>query len=159
MVEIRIASWESRFGAWIIDIILIYALVAVIESAIPTLTGWSPQVFALALPVIAGLSVPFASNTVLLFLYWTIMEGTTGQSVGKMVLNLRLTDRTGDAAGIPKAALSAFGKAFLLPLDCLIGWFAMEKSGLRLFNRLSDTIVIRCDYTPPDGVTYIHEDD
>jgi RDD family. len=87
------------------------------------------------------------------------MEGTTGQSVGKMVLNLRLTDRTGDPAGIPKAALSAFGKAFLLPLDCLIGWLAMEKTGLRLFNRLSDTIMIRCDYMPPDGVTYIHEDD
>ena len=42
---------------------------------------------------------------------------------------------------------------------CLIGWFAMEKTRLRLFNRLSDMIVIRCDYMPPDGVTYIHEDD
>jgi len=70
-----------------------------------------------------------------------------------------IIDSAGYTAGIPKTALSASGKAFLLPLDCLIGWFAMEKTGFWLFNRLPDTIVNRCDYTPPEGVTYIHEDD
>lgn len=159
MVELRIASWESRLGAWIIDIILIYALVALTDSAIATLLGSDSAGVSVGMPAVAGIPIPFVSNALLLFVYWTVMEGTTGQSVGKMVLNLRLTDRAGEAAGIPKAALSAFGKAFLLPLDCLIGWLAMGKTGLRLFNRLSDTIVIRTDYTPPDGVTYTHQDD
>jgi hypothetical protein len=36
-----------------------------------------------------------------------------------------------------QAAVESVGKAFLLPLDCLLGWI------LRIFNYLSETIVIR----------------
>lgn len=53
------------------------------------------------------------------------------------------------------AALESFGKAFLLPLDCLIGWLAMPDSKLRLFNRISNTLVIRTKYEEPEEIRYI----
>jgi hypothetical protein len=38
--------------------------------------------------------------------------------------------------------VEAFGKAFLLPFDCLIGMLYLQVGRQRLFNRLSDTVVI-----------------
>ena len=99
------------------------------------------------------------TNSVVLFLYWTILEGYSGKSIGKMALNLRVTGRSGERIGFGEAALSSFGKAFLLPFDCLIGWIAMPDTRLRLFNRLSNTIVIKTTYEAPAGVEYIKEKD
>lgn len=96
-------------------------------------------------------------NSGALFFYWTILEGYSGKSIGKMALNLRVTGRSGEKIGFGAAALSSFGKAFLLPLDALIGWIAMPGTNLRLFNRLSNTIVIKTEYEPPAGVEYIKE--
>jgi uncharacterized RDD family membrane protein YckC len=94
---------------------------------------------------------------VLIFFYWTLLEGYNGQSIGKMALNLKVTDRIGGKIDFKKAALESFGKAFLLPLDCLVGWLAMPCSKLRLFNRVSNTIVIKTKYEEPEGVAYIKE--
>jgi len=74
-----------------------------------------------------------------------------------MAMNLRVTGRIGEKINLPTAALESFGKAFILPLDCLIGWLAMPGSKLRLFNRISNTIVIRTKYEGPEGVTYVKE--
>lgn len=92
-----------------------------------------------------------------MFAYWTLFEGYNGQSVGKMALNLKVTDRKGGKIVFRVAALESFGKAFLLPLDCLIGWLAMPNSKLRLFNRISSTIVIRTKYEEPEEVRYVKE--
>ncbi|KQC15659.1 MAG: hypothetical protein APR56_13165 [Methanosaeta sp. SDB] len=83
------------------------------------------------------------------------MEGYRGQSLGKMALNLKVTDMRGDEIDFPRAAIESFGKAFLLPLDCLIGWIAMPGSGQRLFNRLSETIVVVINEAAPEGVRYV----
>jgi uncharacterized RDD family membrane protein YckC len=85
------------------------------------------------------------------------MEGFRGQSIGKMVMNLKVVTRDGTKIHYSAAAIESIGKAFLLPLDCLIGWLAMPNSKLRVFNRLSNTIVIKTDYKEPDGVLYIKE--
>ncbi|MBR1369449.1 hypothetical protein RJ53_08055 [Methanocalculus chunghsingensis] len=159
MGEIHIAGWETRFWAWLIDLILISVSMRLIDQLISSITGWSP---ASELAFSAGtfwFITSFWSGSVLLFFYWTIMEGTGGQSVGKMVMNLKVTGRRGETAGIPRAAVSAFGKAFILPLDCLIGWLGMPGTGLRLANRISETMVIRSEYPEPEGVTYIRKDD
>ncbi len=76
-----------------------------------------------------------------MFLYWTALEGYRGQSLGKMVLNLSVVGSVGERIGFKDAAVESFGKAFLLPLDCLLGWLAVPGSGQRIFNRFSDTVV------------------
>jgi uncharacterized RDD family membrane protein YckC len=155
MVTIHLASWGQRFWAWLIDIIIVVIVVNVVTSLGGMLYQF-PHLYNLP-----GNLFPFdlGVNSVVLFLYWTILEGYSGKSIGKMALNLRLTGRSGEEAGYGLAAVSAFGKAFLLPIDCLIGWIAMPGTRLRLFNRLSNTIVIKTEYQPPAGVEYVKEKD
>ena len=85
------------------------------------------------------------------------MEGFSGQSIGKMVMNLRVVNRDGTRIRYTTAALESLGKAFLLPLDCLIGWLAMPGTKLRVFNRISNTIVVKSDYKEPYGIQYVRE--
>ena len=75
--------------------------------------------------------------------YWTALEGYRGQSLGKMLLNIVVTGPLCESIRFRDAAVESFGKAFLLPIDCLIGWFALRDSQQRLFNKISDTVVIK----------------
>lgn len=152
--EIRIASWWRRLGAWLIDIIL----VGMLWDLLAGLAGLAGPfgIFGFHSPFFHHRFVDLGSDDALvLFIYWTLMEGYWGQSLGKMALGLKVTGRRGDKIDLPKAAIESFGKAFLLPLDCLIGWIAMPGSGQRLFNRLSETIVVMVDDSVPEGVRYV----
>ena len=126
MEEIRRASWKDRIWAWLIDLLLMSILGYLIAIV---------------------LSLPFFGHdevllqAAMMFLYWTILEGYRGQSIGKMVLSLVVVGPVGERIGFRDAAIESFGKAFLLPLDCLAGWLLMRGSGQRLFNRLSNTVV------------------
>ncbi len=93
-------------------------------------------------------------------MYWTALEGRQGQSVGKMVMNIAVTDERGDDIDYGTAAIESFGKAFLLPIDILVGWLAYEE-GSRLFNKLSSTIVIETDEEDrePSDVEYVYPSD
>lgn len=146
MENIYLAKWESRFWAWLIDILLVSALYVGIAGFL----GFLPKLDFIRLE-------GFGVHGMLIFFYWTLFEGYNGQSIGKMALNLKVTDRIGGKIDLKKAALESFGKAFLLPLDCLIGWLAMPGSKLRLFNRVSNTIVIKTKYEEPEGIAYIKE--
>ncbi|HPJ30777.1 MAG TPA: RDD family protein [Methanothrix sp.] len=155
--EIRIASWWRRLGAWLIDIIL----VGILMDVLATISGISGPFSIFGFWPMPG---PFfhhwfvdigPDDGLVLFVYWTLLEGYRGQSLGKMALGLKVTDRRGDEIDLPRAAIESFGKAFLLPLDCLIGWIAMPGSGQRLFNRLSETIVVLVDEAAPEGVRYL----
>ena len=123
-----VASWEDRFWAWLIDIVLIgilwHRIVIVLEIDLFEFNG------ALA-------------HSILLFVYWTALESYRGQSLGKMILNIAVTSTSGEKVGFADAAVESFGKAFLLPIDCLISWIFFRGSGQRLFNKISDTIVVR----------------
>jgi len=128
MVEIAVlSSWESRFWAWLIDVLLMGILWHGVLIVLKIDTFGLEGVFLLA---------------VLLFIYWTALEGYRGQSVGKMVMKIVVTGPLGESIRFRDAAMQAFGKAFLLPFDCLACWFAFRESRQRLFNRISDTIVI-----------------
>ena len=152
--EVRIASWRRRVGAWLIDIILVGILWDLLAGAAGPITQfhfWLPPG-----PIFSAWFVHLGSgDALILFAYWTVLEGTRGQSLGKMALGLKVTDRRGDAIDLSRAAIQSFGKAFLLPVDVLIGWIAMPGSGQRLFNRLSETIVVLVDDSAPEGVRYV----
>jgi uncharacterized RDD family membrane protein YckC len=126
MDEIIRASWKDRFWAWLIDGLL----VAILWSSIMTISTASAT-------SAEGLGILSA----LLFIYWTALEGYRGQSLGKMLMNLVVVGPVGEKIGFRDSAIESFGKAFLLPVDCLFGWIAYKGSGQRAFNRFSDTIV------------------
>ena len=78
-----------------------------------------------------------------LFLYWTYTEGTTGQSLGKKIMKIKVTDLQGEPIDMSRSAYQAIGKAFLLPLDAIVGLLMYQDKEQRLFNHLSETIVVR----------------
>src|SRR5215208_3522873 len=68
------------------------------------------------------------------FGYWTYFGYTSGQSIGKRLLKIKTVDLSGNRIDIKSAAVESFGKAFLLPIDVILGW---------IFSKISNTIVIK----------------
>ena len=151
---IYLANWSARFWAWLVDIILIILFLNIIRGIfdpfwkLPLLWDYRNwEVFA------------FGFESLFFLAYWTVMEGYRGQSIGKMVMNLKVVNREGTKINYPTAALESLGKSFppILFFDCLIGWLAMPGTKLRVFNRISNTIVIKADYKEPHGILYVRE--
>ena len=149
-----LAKWSARFWAWLIDLILVILFLNIVIGALARV--WTIS-HLWELPNLDLFELGF--QTFIFFLYWTILEGTKGQSIGKMVMNIRVVNRDGSRLDYPTAAVESLGKAFIviLILDCLIGWLAMPGTKLRLFNRISNTIVIKIDYRELEGIVYIKE--
>jgi len=124
---IVLSSWGDRFWAWLIDVLLIcliwYKIIIVLEVGVFTISG-----------------ILLLSS--LLFIYWTSLEGYRGQSVGKMFLKIAVTGPYGEQIRFRDAAAESFGKAFLLPVDVLMSLILCQRSRQRLFNKISNTIVI-----------------
>jgi len=145
--KIHLASWGDRFFAWLIDVILVGA----VSSTLGDVAG----VYSLTVGDVS-MTLPLLSvNGLGFWLYWTVLEGYGGQSAGKLVMDIAVTDEYGEDIGFVTAAIQAFGKAFLLPLDCLIGWLAMSGQYVRVFNKLSGTIVVERGEDEPTGVEYV----
>lgn len=58
-------------------------------------------------------------------------------------MNLKTTNLDGTVAEGKKVAIAAFGKAFLLPFDVVLGWIFTNEKRQRIFNRVSNTVVIK----------------
>lgn len=149
-----LAKWSGRFWAWLIDIIIVILFLNIVRGVLDPF--WK-------LPLLWDYGhweiVAVGFEAIFFFLYWTVMEGFDGrgQSIGKMVMNLKVVNRDGSKISYRNAAIESFGKAFLLPFDCLIGWLAMPNTKLRVFNRISHTIVIKTDYKEPAGIVYVKD--
>jgi uncharacterized RDD family membrane protein YckC len=138
---LKFAFWGERFLAWLIDVIILGVIVAILGllmwwvaaqpfTWVPGWPSWMPF-------------FNFGPGGVIYFVYWMFMEGAYGQSIGKMVMRIKVTRLDGSSIGMTHAALESVGKAFLLPLDCLLGWILYPRRRQRIFNYLSETIVIR----------------
>jgi uncharacterized RDD family membrane protein YckC len=60
-----------------------------------------------------------------------------------MVMRIKVTRLDGSPVGMGNAALESIGKAFVLPLDLLLGWILYPRRRQRIFNYISNTIVIK----------------
>ena len=147
-----LGKWSTRFWAWLIDFILVILFLNIIRGIFQPF--W---IIPLYLDFHRWEPYEFGFQTFFFFAYWTVMEGFRGQSIGKMVMNLRVVNRDGTKINYSTAAIESAGKAFLLPFDCLIGWLGMPGTKLRVFNRISNTIVIKTDYREPAGILYVKE--
>jgi uncharacterized RDD family membrane protein YckC len=138
--SIRLANWGERFVAWLIDVLILSAMITLLRFftwlSWPSIT-WMPNA-PTWMPFI-----DFGTSNIVHFLYWMITEGTYGQSIGKMIMRIKVTRLDGKPANMAQAALESVGKAFLLPLDCILGWLLYPRRRQRLFNYLSQTIVVR----------------
>ena len=103
-----LARWSARFWAFLIDIILFILFLNIIRDIfnpiwkLPLL--WDYQHWG---------SLSFGFEFIFLFAYWTIMEGYHGQSIGKMIMNLKIVNRDGTKINYLTAAIESFPEAFL----------------------------------------------
>ena len=151
--ELTIARWSDRFFAWLIDYVIIFAGAFTVFFMVIGTANFKE--------IISGnfeysRSFEFAPISIVFFLYWLILEYKTGQSIGKIVLRLKITNLKGESADLKSIAISSFGKAVLLPVDVIFGRIFTNKKRQRIFNRLGKTIVIKIEdvENEPDNVTY-----
>jgi uncharacterized RDD family membrane protein YckC len=155
--EITLARWSTRFWAWLIDFIIVTIAIEVIFAI-----AYAPLALNQGVQGNPGLgAVRFAVQSLLFFAYWTYFESTTGQSIGKKLLKIKTADLAGNVPDIRNIAIQSFGKAFLLPIDVFFGWIFTNDKRQRLFNRASDTIVVRVvgnQVLGPENVGYRKEE-
>ncbi len=136
--KIIIAKWTDRFLAWLIDFIVIsmistlviFALFGTLDYGFIDNSFWAE-------------SMQYIPTSVLFFIYWVILEYKTGQTIGKKILNLKVTNVYGNKPNLKGIIISSFGKSFLLPIDVLFGLFLTNKNRQRVFNKLGDTLIIK----------------
>ncbi len=150
--QITLARWTDRFFAWLIDYIIVAAAAFTVFFALISASNFDE--------VMSGnfeysRSFEYAPISIVFFFYWLILESKTGQSIGKMAMHLKITNLRGEKADIKSIAISSFGKAFLLPIDVIIGRLATNKNRQRIFNKLGKTIVIKVETNDePENITY-----
>ena len=150
--QVTIARWSDRFFAWIIDCVIVWVGGVVVWSITigvpnlePIMEGNFEQSSSFGYPI----------QSIVFFLYWLILEYKTGQSIGKMALHLKITNLSGGQADIKSIAISSLGKAFLLPIDVIVGRLFTNKKRQRIFNKLGKTIVIKVESDDePENVNY-----
>lgn len=136
----RLAYWGERFVAWLIDVVIIGAIIGFIRAFV--WVAWPGFVWAPGIPR----WIPFAdfgTSNVVYFLYWMLSEGMYGQSFGKMIMRIKVTRLDGGVPNMVQAAIESIGKAFLLPIDVILGLILYPSRRQRLFSYLSNTIVVR----------------
>ncbi|MCJ8307400.1 MAG: RDD family protein [Nitrosopumilus sp.] len=136
--KIIIAKWTDRFFAWLIDFIIVTIIsTSIIFASFGTLdyefidNGFWAE------------SMQYVPTSILFFVYWVVLEYKTGQTIGKKILNLKITDISGDRVSLKGIIISSFGKSFLLPIDVVLGWLMTNKNRQRIFNKLGDTLIIK----------------
>jgi uncharacterized RDD family membrane protein YckC len=136
---IDLAGWGDRIIAYLIDIILVGIILGIVKALIyipsffignwvggvPRFIPWSD----------------FGLDNLFWFVYFTFMDLQYGQSIGKMVMKVKTTNLDGGPVDLGQAAIGAFGKAFLLPIDVILGWIFTNEKNQRIFTYLAKTIV------------------
>ena len=136
--KIILAKWSDRFLAWLIDFIIvssistvvIFASLGSIDYEIEENSFWVEN-------------MQYIPTSVLFFVYWVILEYKTSQTVGKKIMNLKIINMDGGNPNLKGVMISSFGKAFLLPIDVILGWFLTNEKRQRIFNKLGDTLVVK----------------
>ncbi len=139
--EIVLARWSTRFGAWLIDFIIVTIafeiLFAIAYAPLASMQGFNGNV-----PPWLG-AARYAIQSLMFFAYWTYFESNSGQSIGKRLLKIKTTDLAGNVADVKSVGIQSFGKAFLLPIDVILGWIFTNDKRQRIFARAGNTIVIK----------------
>jgi uncharacterized RDD family membrane protein YckC len=147
-----------RLVAFLIDIVLILSLLFIaadFTSAFTMVPAWWLGGFPVPLFVtrIVDMLLVYPDLTVvlirafilaILWMYFTLLEGYRGQSLGKMILGIRIVDVSGARIAQQPAAVRALTKVLILPFDILIGLIKSRKAGfLRFFGQYTRSWIVQ----------------
>ncbi|GEM_PF-861431 len=127
----------TRFGAQLIDWIVLLIIYFIIGYAMFGKTSWEVSGEA-AVPVIAVSLLVF-------LLYFSLLEGTVGATVGKMVCKIKVVSGDGSPCGLGAAFVRNILRVIdALPFLYLIGIILISRSPKkqRLGDRVANTVVV-----------------
>jgi uncharacterized RDD family membrane protein YckC len=136
---IVLARWIDRFIAWLIDFIIVSVGLGILFAVLSFPYWFDNTNMNMAYRSVGPFN--YIISSLVFMAYWTYFESTTGQSIGKKLLHLKTTTLDGKKIEAKTAAIESFGKAFLLPIDVILGWIFTNNKRQRIFNRVSNTIV------------------
>jgi len=152
--EIVIAKWSERFWAWLIDFCIISIISTIVISSVFGIIDYD-----LSEKLIWAEMTQFIPTSIIFFVYWIILEYTKGQTIGKKILNLKVTNIYGKAPDLKGVIISSFGKAFLLPIDIGLGWIFTNEKRQRIFSKIGDTLVIKIRNNDENNVNIKYKKD
>jgi uncharacterized RDD family membrane protein YckC len=136
-IELRYAGFWSRFGAWIIDFIIVTVVTILIPDTVIWWLWQYPLTYQLLDFVFDYTPFGFLGMTPLVWfllfkIYNIILTGLRGQTLGKMAFGIRVIGRDGQPPGIAIAALrEVVGKLISLMVIFLgfmwVGWNTRKK--------------------------------
>jgi uncharacterized RDD family membrane protein YckC len=131
--QLPLASFKKRAYAFLIDfaIMIMITSLLLLEIVVSLASGnW----FSLTLNLL------FLALG-LLWIYSTLLEGFSGQSLGKRAIGLKVVRTDGKKLSYEHAAVRNFGKV-LLPFDLLFGYELKDPRFIRYFDKFAGTTVI-----------------
>ena len=142
--KIILAKWKDRFFAWLVDFIIISMISTAIFFLSFLYLNYNFENFIME----DGMYIP---TSVMFFLYWIILEYKTGQTIGKKMFNLKITNSFGEKPSLLGVIISSFGKSFILPIDIILGLIITNEKRQRMFNRLGNTLIIKIKESEDDS--------
>ncbi len=139
--DITIAKWQDRFLAWLVDFAIVSVGIAIAAGLAHTFGYFVHDEW-------------YVSTSAIFFAYWVILEYRSGQSLGKKLMHLKTTRIDGTNPKLIDCVVNSFGKAFLLPIDVFLGLIFTDKKRQRIFNRLSNTLVIKVTESDNEEIPY-----
>ena len=136
--KIILAKWKDRFFAWLVD----FVIISLISSSIFFLSFLYLDYNFENFITNDGMYIP---TSVMFLSYWIILEYKTGQTIGKKMFNLKVTNSQGGKPSLIGVVISSFGKSmpYVLPIDIILGWIITNEKRQRIFNKLGNTLVIK----------------
>ena len=134
--KIILAKWKDRFFAWLVD----FVIISLISSSIFFLSFLYLNYNFENFITNDGMYIP---TSVMFFSYWIILEYKTGQTIGKKMFNLKITNIQGKKPNLKEVIISSLGKSFILPIDVILGWVLTNEKRQRIFNKLGETLVVK----------------
>ena len=130
--QLPLASFKKRAYAFLVDFAIMFALSALLLlQTVFSLAAGNWTVILTLLFVALGI----------MWIYSTLLEGFSGQSIGKRVLGLKVVQTDGRKLSYDHAAVRNFGKV-LLPFDLLFGYWIKDPKFTRYFDKFAGTTVI-----------------
>jgi uncharacterized RDD family membrane protein YckC/DNA-binding transcriptional ArsR family regulator len=134
-----IATFKKRAMAFLIDFAIAFAVFLALPNTF--------SLFAKGAAALLDLNVILFS-LVLFWIYFTLLEGFAGQSLGKRIVGLTVVRVDGKKLFYDGAAVRNFGKVFLLPFDLLFGLRLKDERYLRYFDKFAGTTVLDLRISP-----------